>query len=101
MPTFGDRVRIRTTSETEAAGVAGQIGMIMGFTTPSLGYVSDAILGAVIDDTAVAVTLEGEATSRWFSTDLIEFVDHAPDTTIRVGDVEMRRDVDGSWTKLD
>jgi hypothetical protein len=99
MPEFGDRVRILPTADTEAVGVSGRDGMVMGFTTPSLGFVADPIIGTVVDDTAIAVTLDGEETSRWFSTALVEFVDHGPGTTIRIGDVELEREADGSWTK--
>src|SRR5687767_5584923 len=101
MPEFGDRVRILTSADTEAAGVSGRVGIVMGFTTPSLGFVAEPIIGIVVDDSAIAVMLDGEETSRWFGTDLVEFVDHGPGTTIRVGDVELEREADGSWTKPD
>src|ERR1700736_6855396 len=41
--TLGDQVRIRTTNITESLGVAGQTGMVYGYTTPSLTGVDEAL----------------------------------------------------------
>jgi hypothetical protein len=95
---FGDRVRVRATREADEAGVSGRPGTVYGYTTPSLGFVTE-IVGTPSDDTAVAVTLDGEDDIRWFATDLIEFVDHGAGTTIQIGEQTLTRESDGSWTK--
>jgi len=95
---FGDSVRIRSTPETEAAGLAGKHGSVSGFTTPSEMGIS--VIGIPSEDYAVAVNFEdGPVKDAWFSEDLVEFLDHAPGTEIRVGNVRAVRNADGTWTE--
>jgi hypothetical protein len=81
---FGDQVRIHQTPETEALGVAGRVGQVHGYTAPSVTGV--VVIGDDGGDYAIAVFLEGSAEATWFAPRLLEFVDHAPGTEIRVGD---------------
>jgi len=92
---FGDTVRIRTTIETELLGLAGRTGLVYGLTTPSITSVQ--VIGSVANDRALAVKLETEPDPLWFDPDLVEFVDHAPGTKIRVGNKSMTRDAGGEW----
>ena len=95
---FGDNVRIRSTPETEAAGLAGKHGSVSGFTTPSLADIP--VIGTPFEDYAVAVIFEdGPVRDAWFSEDLVEFLDHAPGTEISVGNVRAVRNADGTWTE--
>ena len=68
---FGDRVRIHQMPETEALGVAGRVGQV----------------------------LDGGAEAVWFAPRLLELVDHAPGTEIRVGDRVAVRDSKGNWVE--
>ena len=52
-PSFGDNVVIRSTRETEAAGVAGRTGSVTGFTTPSVTGVE--VVGGTAEDYALGV----------------------------------------------
>ncbi len=94
---FGDRVRIRRTSETEQAGVAGLVGQVYGETTPSVTNVD--VIGSPADDYAINVYFEERDEACWFAADLVEFLDHAPGTEIRLDGVDKRwiRTEDGGW----
>src|ERR1041385_2509573 len=61
---FGDNVRVRATPATEAAGVAGRVGYVAGFTRPS--HTGIEVIGEVRNDLAFAVTLENPQTQLWF-----------------------------------
>jgi hypothetical protein len=72
---FGDNVRINSTPETEALGVAGRIGQVYGYPTPSVTGV--AVIGDAGGDYAINVYF-GKSTSaaaktrcgslpKWFS----------------------------------
>jgi hypothetical protein len=96
-PSFGDNVRMRSTPETEALGVAGRIGQVWGQTTPSVTGV--AVVGRLDSDYAINVHFEGRAEILWFTPELLEFVDHATGTEIRIGRVSFTRDAGGNWLK--
>jgi hypothetical protein len=98
---FGDRVRIRTAPETAEAGIDGRLGQIYGHTTPSKGIVTDPVIGEPTSDIAFNVQLDEADVSIWIVPELIELVDHAPGTTIGVGDVSLVRQADGSWERTD
>jgi hypothetical protein len=97
---FADNVRVRVTPVTEAAGVAGLHGQVYGVTTPSVTGVE--VIGEVKDDTAVNVFFAEQNASHWFTPDLLEFVDHAPGTEIRVANSPTKsvRTEDGEWQVL-
>ncbi len=93
-----DNVRIRVTPSTEAAGVAGRIGNVAGFTTPSMTGVE--VIGEVKEDLAFSVMFENPHMQLWFAPDLLEFVDHAPGLKIEIGKTKLTRRADGSWDKV-
>jgi len=102
IPTFGDNIIIRSTPETEAAGLAGKTGSVCGFTTPSVTGVQ--VLGTMGEDFALAVMFNDESLPQtWIAEELVEFRDHAVGTEIRVGNMKAVRAEDGSWieTRLD
>ncbi len=94
---FGDNVRIRATKETEVAGVAGLEGQVYGETTPSVTGVQ--VIGSPSNDYAINVHFEERDEAFWFAPELVEFLDHAPGTEIRLEGVEKRwtRSEDGGW----
>lgn len=96
---FGDSVRVLTTAVTEEAGVAGLQGQVYGETTPSVTDVD--VIGSADDDYAINVHFEDEADGLWFAPDLLELVDHAPGTIIRLDGVlkEWTRSADGEWVE--
>jgi hypothetical protein len=98
---FGDRVQIRATPETVAAGIDGRIGQVYGQTTPSKGYLTDRVIGEVRSDLAFNVQLDESDVSVWIVPDLLELIDHAPGTTIGIGDASFVRQQDGSWERTD
>lgn len=93
---FGDNVRIRSTPETLAAGVADRLGIVFGLTTPSLGYAED-VIGDVHDDIAVNVNIEDLGRAVWIDPLLIEFVDHGAGVEVEIGDKRFVRTEDGGW----
>jgi hypothetical protein len=62
--TFGDKVRVLATAATVNQGVAGQIGIVYGLTTPSQTGVE--VIGNSTDDYAIAVMIEGKNNTMWF-----------------------------------
>ena len=91
-------VRIRITPATEAAGVAGPIGNVAGFTTPSMTGVE--VIGEVKDDLAFSVMFNSPQVQLWFAPELLEFVDHAPGLEIQIGKTKLIRRADGGWDKV-
>ena len=94
---FGDNVRVVSTPETDAAGVAGCIGQVYGETTPSVTGVP--VVGASTQDHAINVHFEGRSDTLWFAPELLEFVDHAAGTEIRLDGVPKKwtRSASGEW----
>ena len=96
--TFGDKVRVCATPATEALGVAGRTGVVYGATTPSVTGVS--VVGESCDDYAVLVGIEGQDEQVWFGVALLEFVNHAAGTTVRVGTRQFMRAENGGWQEV-
>jgi hypothetical protein len=96
--TFADRVRIRFTETTEILGVAGQMGIVNGRTTPSVTGVE--VIGNTYKDFAIAVTLESQTKQLWFAEEVLEFVDHGAGTTVEVAGQKLIRDEYGHWREL-
>jgi hypothetical protein len=96
---FGDNVRVRPSRETEARGVAGLRGQVYGATTPSVTGVS--VIGPVTRDLAVNVHFEGRGETLWFAPELLEFIDHAPGTEVRLDGVAKKyvRSASGEWVE--
>jgi len=96
---FDDRVRIRRTAETEAAGLAGRSGIVHGVTTVSVTGI--AVVGKPKEDTAINVFFDESREGVWFAPELVEFVDHNPGTTITISGVAKRwtRDATGDWVE--
>jgi hypothetical protein len=96
-PSFGDRVRIRSSTETESKGVAGLTGQVYGQTTPSVSGVE--VIGETTSDYAINVFFEGRDESFWFAASLVEFIDHAPGTEITLDGVPKKwvRTETGDW----
>lgn len=98
MPAFGDNVRIRATSATESAGYAGLTGQVYGFTQPSI--LSETVLGELTDDFALNVHFEERGEGAWFAPELLEFVDHAPGSELRLGAKTWVRSESGDWVQV-
>ncbi len=98
---FGDHVRVRPTPETETHGVAGLCGQVYGETTPSVTGVS--VIGTVRHDYALNVHFDGRAQTLWFAPELLEFVDPAPGTEIRLDGVPKKwtRSASGEWIETE
>ena len=94
---LGDNVKVRSTPETEARGIAGLRGQIYGETTPSVTGVQ--ALGTLQSDYAINVSFEDRKESVWLAPELVEFVDHGPGTEITLEDVPKiwTRDATGEW----
>ena len=96
-PTFGDKVRIRHSPETESKGLAGLVGNVYGQTTPSVTGVE--VIGELAFDYAINVFFEDRDESFWFAPALVEFVDHAPGMEISLNGVAKKwvRTETGDW----
>lgn len=96
---FGDNVRIRSTSLTVERGLAGLIGQVYGETTPSVTGVK--VIGEMHADFAVNVHFPEKGEAYWFAEELVEFLDHAPGTEIRLEGVPKKwtRTAEGEWVE--
>lgn len=94
-----DRVRIRSASITHSLGFAGKVGLVYGVTTPSDSGVQ--VVGDSGSDAAVAVRFDERAETIWFDPSLVEFVDHAPGTTVKLGNRRLVRTERGDWIKVE
>lgn len=96
---FGDNVRIRSTPDTEAVGLAGMVGNVHGETTPSVTGVE--VVGQSGQDRALHVFVAELDRGAWFVPELLEFVDHAPGTTMSLKGVPKQwvRDMQGQWVE--
>jgi hypothetical protein len=93
--TFGDNVRVLESPDTKALGVAGLKGQVHGLTTPSQIHVE--VIGSCEHDHAVNVFFESLKRDMWLIPELLEFLDHAPGTTVRVGSHAAVRNANGDW----
>jgi hypothetical protein len=93
--TFGDKVRVRATTSTQDLGIAGQTGIVHGSTTPWISGVE--VIGDSTEDYAIAVIIDCQSTALWFASNLLEFLDHQPGTTVEVGGLRLNRDEQGHW----
>ena len=96
---FGDRVRIRSVTETEAAGIAGRNGIVWGITTVSVSGVQ--VVGTLTGDAALNVFFEESNEGVWLAPELVEFVNHDPGAVIRLDGVpkQWTRDASGNWVE--
>ena len=97
--TFGDNVRLRSTPETKALGVAGRVGQVYGETTPSVTGIT--VVGQLVGDYALNVHFEGRTDTLWFTPELLEFVDHSAGTEITFDGVPKKwtRSASGEWVE--
>jgi hypothetical protein len=95
---FGDYVRVRAAPATEAAGAAGRIGYVAGFTKPS--HTGIEVIGEVKNDLAFGVTFENPHTQLWFAPELLEFVDYGAGQDMQIGNKRWVRRSDGSWEEV-
>lgn len=86
---------IRETSLTIRLGVAGRVGTVIGWTTPSVTDVT--VIGTSPQDRAFAVTLEGAIVSEWFVQEPVKRVDHGSGMVIQIGDRVIERNAIGEW----
>ena len=92
---FGDHVRIKSSPDTEAAGIAGLEGDVHGFTTPSSTGVE--VLGGAPGDYALHVYIEGYEGELWLRPELLEFLDHSAGQEMVIGNHKAIRQADGTW----
>jgi hypothetical protein len=96
---FGDNVRVRSTSLTRELGLASASGTVQGETTPSITCVE--VVGELKEDYAVNVFFADRGEGFWFAPELLEFVDHAPGMEIRLEGVPKKwvRAETGEWVE--
>ena len=96
---FGDNVRVRSTPETIASGLATQSGQVYGVTTPSVTNVE--VIGTLSEDCAFNVHFSDRNESFWFTADMLELLDHGLGTEIRLDGIPKKwtRSADGAWTE--
>jgi hypothetical protein len=96
---FGDNVRVLATPLTQGLGLAGMVGKVYGETMPSVTNVE--VIGEIQEDYAINIFFKDRNESSWFAPELLEFIDHAPGTEIRVEGVPKKwvRTASGEWVE--
>lgn len=89
--TFGNKVQIKRTTETEKKGLADKIGEVYGQTTPSMMDLE--IIGTLERDVAINVHFEELDESFWFAEELLDYIDNGQGTEITLDGVDKK------WTK--
>ena len=92
-----DHVRVRPTPVTEQLGLAGLTGVVYGETAPSVTGVT--VIGQPTSDYALNVHFNEQGKAFWFTPELLEFIDHAPGTEIKIAGHKLVRTKDGGWTE--
>jgi hypothetical protein len=92
---FGDHVRIADDQVTRGGGYANLDGTCWGFTTPSVTGVD--VIGGRAVDLAFNIHFDDGPEDAWFASHLVSLVDHAPGTTVTIGEARLIRDADGEW----
>ena len=95
--TFGNKVKIKSSPETETRGLAGKTGEIYGHTTPTVTGVD--VIGQTNKDFALNVYFEDIKESFWFDENLIEQIDNGIRTVIKLDGVNKKwtKDTNGDW----
>ena len=96
----GDVVRINRNELTEKAGVAGFIGAVNGFSTPSCSDLN--VIGDEADKCAVKLHLEVQQKDIWINPELLKHVDHAAGTVVHINGLskKMQRNSSGEWIEV-
>jgi hypothetical protein len=94
---FGNKVRIKSSLETEERQLAGKIGEVYGQTTPSMMDLE--IIGTQKEDFAVNVFFEDLDESFWFDSELLEDLDNGEGAVITLDGIDKKwtKDKDGQW----
>jgi hypothetical protein len=99
--TFGNKVKIKSSPETETKGLAGKTGEIFGHTTPSVTGVE--VIGQTDKDFALNVYFDDRQESFWFDESLIEQLDNGAGTEMTLDRIDKKwtKDSNGNWIEED
>jgi len=100
-----DLVRIKPSPETDRLGLAGKLGHVQGFSTPSMltAVTNKAVqvIGTLTEDHAVSVSFDDTGEQLWFVDDLLEYLDHDPTLEVTVGGRRLFYTPDGRWQEIE
>ena len=99
--TFGNKVRIKGTTETEEKGLAGKEGEVYGQTAPSM--MDFEVIGTLTEDVAINVHFNDLDESFWFAEDLIEHIDNGQGAEITLDGIDKKwiKGENGDWIEED
>ena len=99
--TFGNKVRIKRTTETEEKGLADKEGEVYGQTTPSM--MDFKVIGTLKEDVAINVHFEDLDESFWFAEELIEHLDNGQGAEITLDGIDKKwiKGENGEWIEED
>ena len=99
--TFGNRVRIKRTTETENKGLADKAGEVYGQSTPSM--MDFKVIGTLTEDVAINVHFDDLNESFWFAKDLIEHIDNGQGAEIILDRIDKKwtKGENGDWIEED
>ena len=95
MLTFGDNVKVLSTPETIALGIAGKFAHVYGETIPpETGVVP---IGEPGQDYAINICIHDTEEQFWVYPHLVEFIDHGEGAELIIGKYRAVRRADASW----
>jgi hypothetical protein len=99
--TFGNKVKIKISRETEEKGLAGKIGEVHGETTPSVMELE--IVGTPSEDYAVNVYFDELEEAFWFDPHLLEYINNGQGSVITLDGVDKKwtKGKNGEWIEED
>lgn len=94
---FGNKVKIKNSPETETKDLAGKIGEIYGHTTPTVTGVE--VIGQTDKDFALNIYFDDLKESFWFDESLIEQLDNGAGTEMTLDGIDKKwtKDSNGNW----
>ena len=99
--TFGNKVRIKRTTETANKGLADKEGEVYGKSTPSM--MDFEVIGTLKEDIAINVYFEDLDKSFWFAKKLIENLDNGKGAGITLDGIDKKwiKVENGEWIEKD
>lgn len=94
---FGNTVKIKSSTETDKLNLTNKIGIVYGKTSPSITDVK--VIGSPKNDSAINVYFEDLEQSLWFNEDLLEEIENGEGMVMTLDGVDQKwtKDENGNW----
>jgi hypothetical protein len=94
---LGNVVRVKEQTDTIAAGISGNVGVVYGYTTPSIGRIEGPFIGPITNDLAYAVRFDDRSGVVWIAPDVLEVIDIQAGMRRTIAGYEFVKREDRTW----